>query len=61
MYRTITMTQTSRFRPLSGSHTIPRRQKSISATSPGAVSAIRTVVRLFLPQPLRAIKRRSEV
>ena len=48
---------TARRRPVSGSPIRPRRPKSISATSPGALSSIRTVVALRLCQPRRRMNR----
>ena len=53
--------QTTRRRPVVGSHIRPRRPKSISATSPGALWVIRTVRRLFLCQFRRWMNRLSDV
>lgn len=51
-----------RLRPLCGSHISPRRPKSASATSPGSVSAMRTVVCELLPsQPFLRTKRRRDM
>ena len=51
---------TARRRPVSGSSIRPRRPKSISATSPGALSSIRTVVALRLCQPRRRMNRPTD-
>ena len=53
--------QTTRRRPVSGSSISPRRPKSISATSPGALSPIRTVAGLRLRQPRRTMNRLNDV
>ena len=53
--------QTTRRRPVSGSSIRPRRPKSISATSPGALSPIRTVAGLRLCQPRRWMNRLNDV
>ena len=53
--------QTTRRRPVSGSSIRPRRPKSISATSPGALSPIRTVAGLRLRQPRRTMNRLNDV
>ena len=47
--------------PVAGSVIIPNRPKSTSATSPGSVSAIRTVRTLRRPQFRFLMKRRNDV
>ena len=47
--------------PVAGSVIIPNRPKSTSATSPGAVSAIRTVRTLHRTQFRFLMKRRNDV
>ena len=60
--RTSSRPHTVRRRPVPGSWTSPSRPKSISATSPGGVSSIRTVAALRrLRQLRRATKRCREV
>ncbi len=54
------MAHTSLRRPVAGSGTRPNRPKSTSATSPGGVSAIRTVVLLGLRQLRLVMKRRRD-
>ena len=46
--------------PVAGSVIIPNRPKSASATSPGSVSAIRTVRTLRRPQLRFTMNRRSD-
>ena len=51
---------TARRRPVAGSVIIPNRPKSTSATSPGAVSSMRTVVWLRRRQFRFRTKRRND-
>ena len=52
--------QTTLRLPVAGSVIIPNRPKSTSATSPGSVSAIRTVRTLRRPQFRFTMKRRND-
>ncbi len=56
----MTMTQTALRWPVAGSVIMPNQPKSASATSPGGVSAIRTVILLRRRQLRLMMKRRSE-
>ena len=58
-HSTMIMAQTSLRRPVAGSGISPNRPKSASATSPGGVSSIRTVVLPGLSQLRFRTKRRS--
>ena len=60
-HSTMTRAHTALRLPVARSVIIPNRPKSASATSPGGVSAIRTVVLLRLRQFRFATKRCSEV
>ena len=57
---TMTMAHTALRLPVAGSVIMPNRPKSASATSPGGVSAIRTVVLLRRRQLRFTMKRRSD-
>ena len=59
-HSTMTMAHTALRLPVTGSVIMPNRPKSASATSPGGVSAMRTVVLLRRRQLRLMTKRRSD-
>ena len=59
-HSTITMPHTALRLPIAGSVIMPNRPKSASATSPGGVSAMRTVVLLRRRQLRFTMKRRTD-